>query len=41
LAFKGAMKRKRKYLRPIVVEILLLIFHQQKIGTESGEEMMR
>jgi hypothetical protein len=28
-------------LRPIVVEILLLIFHQQKIGAESGEEMMR
>jgi hypothetical protein len=28
-------------LRPIVVEILLLIFHQQKIGTESGVEMLR
>jgi len=32
---------KISILRPIAVEILLLIFHQQKIGAESGEEMLR
>jgi hypothetical protein len=33
---KGYKKRCAEFLRPIVVEILFLIFHQKKIGTKAG-----